>query len=590
MNEDGVHSFHRLHRSTVATGRGALHPKGMTRMVFSRMGLSRTGLSLFALFLSGLAALTLASDQASPQTLRVALDPHGAPILFPGEDGRSTGLAVELLEVLASRLELELDYAEPAPRREHLRRLLAGEIDIYPGLPRTVGNPNDLVFTSAFAESPVVIVTRRGVRATGMVELLRGARVAIATDSPGESWLREKHARAHAVRARSDTQVLSMVALGQVDAGLVDLLTATALSGPDRFQNLRIAGFTDLVHHLHFALPSRHGALRDRIDRALAELEGAELEAMKARWLELENGPALGVPLSRTKLIGAVLLGLAVILVAGGWGIVILRRWRHIAEDLRHELAERQRAEESLRESQLRFRALFERAMDGIALVDTETMAATLYNPAMRRMLGYDEEEFAKVVSGRLESSGIDTSLVRELARAPAGTEMRRRNLRLRHKDGTDRITDVSGVRLDLSDGRFVLAIVRDVTREDEAERKRAESEALLRSTFQAIPDLLTVHDRNLRIVYSNWHEHEYVSELDRARKPYCYEAYMHRDTPCEECHAREVFESGVARRDLKTNPIDGHQREIHTFPVRDENGVIQMVAEYVRKLEGSED
>jgi len=120
--------------------------------------------------------------------------------------------------------------------------------------------------------------------------------------------------------------------------------------------------------------------------------------------------------------------------------------------------------------------------------------------------------------------------------------------------------------------------------------RKRSEealrqSETLLRNTFEAIPDLLTVHDRDLRVVLSNWHGHDYVPDEKRAGQPHCYEAYMHRDKPCDPCHAFEVFETGKSKNLEKTNSADGITREINVYPVFDKAGKVIMVTEHVRDI-----
>jgi PAS domain S-box-containing protein len=122
------------------------------------------------------------------------------------------------------------------------------------------------------------------------------------------------------------------------------------------------------------------------------------------------------------------------------------------------------------------------------------------------------------------------------------------------------------------------------------AERKKAEeslqkSEQLLRDTFKAIPDLLTVHDKDLRVIMSNWHTHNYVPEETRESNPYCYKAYMHRDTPCESCHCREIFKTGKPIRLEKTNPVDGKTREISAFPIFDDNNNVVMVAEHAHDI-----
>ncbi len=118
-----------------------------------------------------------------------------------------------------------------------------------------------------------------------------------------------------------------------------------------------------------------------------------------------------------------------------------------------------------------------------------------------------------------------------------------------------------------------------------QAEKEFRQSESLLRNTFSAIPDLLTIHDRDLRIVLSNWHGHEYITEKERVKQPYCYEVYMHRDTPCEPCHAMEVFATGKPKRLDMTNPVDGITREINVYPIFDEAGEVVMITEHIRDI-----
>ena len=66
--------------------------------------------------------------------------------------------------------------------------------------------------------------------------------------------------------------------------------------------------------------------------------------------------------------------------------------------------------------------------------------------------------------------------------------------------------------------------------------------EAMLHHVFSAIPDLLTVHDRDFNTVISNWHGYESVPEADRQGQPKCYRVYHHQDRPCEDCHARRSW------------------------------------------------
>jgi PAS domain S-box-containing protein len=110
-------------------------------------------------------------------------------------------------------------------------------------------------------------------------------------------------------------------------------------------------------------------------------------------------------------------------------------------------------------------------------------------------------------------------------------------------------------------------------------------SDSMLKAIFTAIPDLLTVHDRDYNIVVSNFHGHEYLEDkkIDQGGK--CYAVYQQRDTPCEECHAQKVFETGQPMRVERTNEVDGITREINIYPIFDESGKVTMVAEHVRDI-----
>ncbi len=123
-----------------------------------------------------------------------------------------------------------------------------------------------------------------------------------------------------------------------------------------------------------------------------------------------------------------------------------------------------------------------------------------------------------------------------------------------------------------------------------ERERKLAEealrqSERLMRSVFAAVPDMISILDKDLRVVLSNWGGgYDYVPEETRRRKPHCYEAYYGTDRPCEPCHAVEVFKTGKPVSREKT-----HQRigtvEIHSAPIFDESGNVVLVVENVRDI-----
>ena len=64
-------------------------------------------------------------------------------------------------------------------------------------------------------------------------------------------------------------------------------------------------------------------------------------------------------------------------------------------EQLQQEIAERKQVEAALRESEDKFRSIFEQATDGILIADAETKKLIEANKTMCIMLGYSHDEIA---------------------------------------------------------------------------------------------------------------------------------------------------------------------------------------------------
>jgi len=128
------------------------------------------------------------------------------------------------------------------------------------------------------------------------------------------------------------------------------------------------------------------------------------------------------------------------------------------------DITERKHAVESLRESEQRFRRLFETAQDGILLLDAETGAITDANPFLIEMLGYSQADLigkplweVSAFSDRMASKSAFEELQHK-------GYIRYENLPLETKDGQKRQVEfVSNVYL-VNGKKIIQCNIRDIT------------------------------------------------------------------------------------------------------------------------------
>jgi len=144
------------------------------------------------------------------------------------------------------------------------------------------------------------------------------------------------------------------------------------------------------------------------------------------------------------------------------------RKLRQTNEALRSEIADRKRAEEALRESEERYRALFEGAAEGILVAHAESKQLSFANPAACAMLGYSEGELTRMKVCDLHAGEAPEDVLS----AFKGDDPLAARVPFRRKDGTVLYADVNTAPVVLAGRSYNVGFLTDVTA-----RKRAEEE-----------------------------------------------------------------------------------------------------------------
>ena len=136
----------------------------------------------------------------------------------------------------------------------------------------------------------------------------------------------------------------------------------------------------------------------------------------------------------------------------------------------------RQQAEESLRESEARYRTLIQGTPDGILVVDSETRRFTYANPAACTFLGYCESELATMGVADIHPKDDLPQVMAELDSQIRGDPVPAADLPYLRKDGRIVYADIRVVPMTVNGRACTAGFFRDITAKKKAEDMLAET------------------------------------------------------------------------------------------------------------------
>ncbi len=162
------------------------------------------------------------------------------------------------------------------------------------------------------------------------------------------------------------------------------------------------------------------------------------------------------------------------------------------------DITERKLAEAAIRESDERYRRLFEAESDAIFLVDCETARFVDANEAAMKLYGYRREEI-------LQLQATDVSAEPEKTLSVLATGQTRVSLRWhRKKDGTVFPIELTGSFFESGGRRIHVAAIRDITERQRAEMALQERELQLRLFVMHTPAAIAMLDHNMRYLVTS--------------------------------------------------------------------------------------
>ena len=168
-----------------------------------------------------------------------------------------------------------------------------------------------------------------------------------------------------------------------------------------------------------------------------------------------------------------------------------------------HDITERKKVLEELKESEERFQTVIESLPHGVCLHDLDGRII-LTNKATYRIIGYTQEEMLNMNVMDLDP-GVRTRKEREKLwpKLKKGEFSRIESVHHR-KDGSSFPVEINVSAISLKGKPMILAIVQDITERKEAQKKLKESEERFETVIENLPDEIFVNDLDGKFIMVN--------------------------------------------------------------------------------------
>jgi signal transduction histidine kinase/ActR/RegA family two-component response regulator len=269
-------------------------------------------------------------------TVRTAIDPAWAPVLFRDRKGVPQGIAVAYLERLEEGLGIDFEPVETESWSSARQRFLEGRLDLLPAVAITPQREQGMLLTEPYVTFPAAIFSAAEVAYLGGLAALRGSTVMVVRGDAVEEWLQAQEPEIR-LRAASDTRdALRRLASGEAFAFVGNLVTTSYYIGRSGLNQIRVAGETPFLYRLSMAVPHDEPVLASLLQKGLSAIPQYERDQIYHDWISIRYAQETELgPLLRVVGITAVLLA-----IIGLWNLSLTR-----------EIARRRRAEAAMREA-----------------------------------------------------------------------------------------------------------------------------------------------------------------------------------------------------------------------------------------------
>lgn len=184
--------------------------------------------------------------------------------------------------------------------------------------------------------------------------------------------------------------------------------------------------------------------------------------------------------------------------------IIVLRGRKCLLENF-IDITERKKMEEKLKESEERFKSMFEQSADAILLANPKTRKIIDCNKATKKLLGYSKEEILSMYADQLHPRDLAKETMEKGFKKQLTGEIKTIESEILTKDKRRIPVSISASLIKIGGKPYMQGIFRDITEQKKMEEKLKEGEEKYRAIFEGAGDgILAADIKTKKFVFAN--------------------------------------------------------------------------------------
>ncbi len=535
--------------------------------------------------------------QSGAAEVRVGID-NNPPLTFVDEQGKANGLFPDLFQQIAKEKNWTIEYV-PCRWHQCLEALSTGDIDILPAIAYT----EERATSYRFVEEAVVsswgqVYHRKDNKVSSILELA-GKKLAVLKQDTylvGEQGLVQVadnfDVKINYVEVSSYREAFTLLKDGAVDAAMVGRLYG--LKNRQTFELLPSSVMVKPIQVRPAFSPSTPEFLTVEFDQLLRDWKlstNSVYYRLLDKWLGEKNPTTL--PRWLKTIIYLLAATLFLLLIIALWTRQQVKlKTRQLAEKnhlLEHELEERHKVEQELREHQQQYRVFFEESHSSMLLIDPETGGMVDANPAACQFYKYSLDQMKKMKMWQINQLG-ETETRRRLGKAKT---LKNQQFEFIHTlaDGENVPVEVYRNPIQVKGKTLLYTIIHDISKRKKAEQNLEERNQFLQSVIDGVSDPLMVIGLDYQILQMNQAARNAQDNNNQQEILTCYQLTHASLVPCNGhdhlCPLLEVKETGVPVTMVHHHMTSQGKRifELCASPLFDTNGDVYAIIEVARDI-----